>query len=337
MGTGCNMEGREIFADELKRFADRDGDPRLARISRRVSAELPVAVHGRRGVGVSTVARALAEAGTAVSDTGDIAVLVIAEVLKPEDLAALADLRRGGTPALIVLNKADLAGSGPGGPVATAHRRADQLRRVAGVPVVPMVGLLAGTGPAPHLVPALRELAAEPADLTSPDAFLRSSHRVPVDVRAELLATLDRFGIAHAALALSRGTGADGLPALLRRLSEIDQVLAALDSVAAPLRYLRVRRALAEIRALGGVAAGRFLAADDTVLAVMSAAVDVVQSDGLVVDRGADPGAHLRRARYWRHYSRGPVNALHRSCGADIARGSLRLLGSAADHRAIRR
>jgi hypothetical protein len=42
---------------------------------------------------------------------------------------------------------------------------------------------------------------------------------------------------------------------------------------------------------------------------------------------GDDAAAHLRRAVHWRRYSRGPVDALHRSCGADIARGSLRLLG----------
>jgi hypothetical protein len=36
--------------------------------------------------------------------------------------------------------------------------------------------------------------------------------------------------------------------------------------------------------------------------------------------------APLRVAVHWRRCS-GPVDALHRSCGADIGRGSLRLLG----------
>ncbi len=58
----------------------------------------------------------------------------------------------------------------------------------------------------------------------------------------------------------------------------------------------------------------------------MAAAVDVVQAAGLSVDHDDTPSAHLRRARHWRRYSRGPVNHLHRSCGADICRGSLRLL-----------
>ncbi|HTI75954.1 MAG TPA: hypothetical protein VL634_13240, partial [Mycobacterium sp.] len=66
---------------------------------------------------------------------------------------------------------------------------------------------------------------------------------------------------------------------------------------------------------------------DATVLAVMSAAVDVVEAAGIRVDRGDDSAAHLRRAVRWRHYSRGPVTSLHRACGADISRGSLRLLG----------
>lgn len=309
----------------------------MAQISAQVSADVTVAVHGRRGVGVSTVASALAECGVPVRHTGEIAVLVIAEVLKPEDHADLARLGRDGTPVLIVLNKADLAGSGPGGPIATAHRRAARLRGLAGVPVVPMVALLAGVDLAPHLVEALRVLAVEPADLTSPDAFLRGPHRLPVEVRAQLLDTLDRFGIAHAALALSRGTDAGELGLLLRRLSEVEQVRAVLSAVAAPVRYRRARRALAELRALRTESAARFLAADDTVLAVMAAAVDVVEADGLTVDRADDRQAHLRRARYWRNYSRGPVDALHRSCGADIARGSLRLLDSATDNRVIGR
>ena len=70
-----------------------------------------------------------------------------------------------------------------------------------------------------------------------------------------------------------------------------------------------------------------FLTTDETVLAVMAAAVDVVEAVGVAVDRGDDAAAHLRRAVHWRRYSRGPVDALHRSCGADITRGSLRLLG----------
>ncbi|MDV3128514.1 hypothetical protein M1247_26640 [Mycobacterium sp. 21AC1] len=324
-------EGCQIFADELKCFADRDGRSRLAQISARVSAPVHVAVQGRRGVGVSSVAAALTAAGVSVRNAGEIAVLVIAEVLKPEDRAALERLREDGTPALVVLNKADLAGSGRGGPVATAHRRAAELRRLTGVPVVPMVALLANVAPSQALVAALQVCVAHPADLTSPDAFLTGPHRLSGPLRAELLATLDRFGIAHAALALSRGADPDDLPGLLQRLSEVDRVLETLDGVSAPVRYRRVQRAVAELRALGDGQVGGFLAADDTVIAIMAAAVDVVQADGVAVDRGANAEAHLRRARQWRRYSRGPVNALHRSCGAAIARGSLRLLEGAAD------
>jgi hypothetical protein len=61
----------------------------------------------------------------------------------------------------------------------------------------------------------------------------------------------------------------------------------------------------------------------------MAAAVDVAEAAGLEVgpvfaDRD-DPAAHLPRAARWQRYSRGPVSDLHRACGADIARGSLRL------------
>ncbi|MUL82711.1 MULTISPECIES: hypothetical protein [unclassified Mycolicibacterium] len=317
----------------------------MAEISARVSAPLSVDVRGRRGVGVSAVAsalegHALATAGLVTAEAGDVAVLVIAEVLKPEDEALLEELTRAGRPALVVLNKADLAGSGPGGPVATAHRRARSLRELAGVPVVPMVALLAASAGAAlptHLAGALKLLASEPADLTSADAFVSGSHRVPRAVRVELLERLDRFGIAHATLALSRGANTETMPGLFRRLSELDRVRAAIDAAAAPVRYRRARWALAELRAVGGVrgdeAVGRFLADDDTVIAVMAAAVDMVQADGLTVDPGTDRNAHLCRARRWQRYRDGPVNALHRSCGDDIVRGSLRLLGVAGNGR----
>ncbi|MGV0810857.1 hypothetical protein ABQF34_02740 [Mycolicibacterium boenickei] len=306
----------------------------MAEISARVSAPLSVEVRGRRGVGVSTVASALAAAGLVIAEAGDVVVLVIAEVLKPEDKALLVELARAGRPALVVFNKADLAGSGPGGPLATAHRRAGQLRDLAAVPVVPMVASLAVAGALPpQLVAALRTLADEPADLTSADAFVDASHPVPRAVRVELLQRLDRFGIAHATLALSRGTDVETLHALLRGLSEVEQVRVAIDAVAAPVRYRRVQWALAELRAVGGPEVGRFLAADDTVIAVMAAAVDVVRAEGLTVDPGTDRHAHLCRARHWRRYRDGPVNALHRRCGDDIVRGSLRLLGTAGDGR----
>ena len=323
-------EGRQIFADALSRFADRDGRSRIVQISTFMAQPLTVAVRGRRGVGVRTVSAALAGRGISVVDDADgydVAVLVITEVAKPEDLAALADLHGAGTPVVVVLNKADLAGSGPGGPMATAHRRAAELRQLTGVPVVPMAALLAAATPTAGDMAALRALATEPGDLSSADAFVSRPHRVAREVRAGLLAAFDRFGIAHAVVAVDGGADVDVVTERLRGLSEVDRVLAALDAVSAPLRYHRVRRALAELRAVGGEAVGEFLAADETVVAVMAAAVDVVAAAGLTVDPGSDAGAHLRRARYWQRYSRGPVNALHRSCGADIARGSLRLLG----------
>ena len=97
------------------------------------------------------------------------------------------------------------------------------------------------------------------------------------------------------------------------------------------MRYRRVRAAIAELHALatrsGDQELAGFLATDDTVLAVMAAAVEVVEADGMHVDRGDDRQAHRRRAVYWRRYGSGPVGALHCSCAADICRGSLRLLG----------
>ena len=64
----------------------------------------------------------------------------------------------------------------------------------------------------------------------------------------------------------------------------------------------------------------------------MAAAVDLAEAAGLEVgrvDRDHDPAAHLSRAVHWQRYTRGPVSDLHRACGADIARGSLRLWSQA--------
>ena len=101
---------------------------------------------GRHGVGRGTVAAALAASGVTVTPdapAADVHVLVIAEALKPEDHARLADADR---PIVIVLNKADLTGLGAGGPLARAHRRAADCRALTGVPTVPMVALAGHRG-----------------------------------------------------------------------------------------------------------------------------------------------------------------------------------------------
>ncbi len=333
MRPSSRREGCQIFADELARFADRDGTARLAEISARVAEPLSVEVRGRRGVGVSAVTTALRGAGLRIAEDGDVAVLVIAEVFKPEDAALLAQLSRSGRPAIVVLNKADLSGSGPGGPLASAHRMARHVSGLAGVPVVPMVALLAFPSLSAELLEALEALVGAPADLTSADAFVAGPHPLSPAVRVDLLRRLDRFGIVHALLALSRGADDQALPGLLRQLSGVERVSAAVDSAGASVRYRRVQWALTELRAVGGTAVGRFLAADDTVIAVMAAAVDVLQNEGLTVDPGTGREAHLCRARRWRRYRDGPVNTLHRSCGDAVVRGSLRLLGTAGDGR----
>jgi hypothetical protein len=286
-------------------------------------------VRGRDGVGRGTAAAALAAAGVAVTtDTtaADVQVVVIAEALKPEDRALLA----GDEPTVTVLNKADLTGLGDGGPLARAYGRSAECRVLTGVSTVPMIALLATAELDDELMWALRMLVTEPADLTSTDAFVGASHSVPAELRQRLLATLDRFGIASALLAL--GQGAD-VSSVLRRASQVDRVVEHIAAAAAPVRYRRLQTAIAELRCIAVLSddcqLADFLSTDEAVLGVMSAAVDVVEAVGVQVDRGDDAAAHLRRAVHWRRYSRGPVSVLHRGCGADIARGSLRLLGQA--------
>jgi hypothetical protein len=313
----------------LSRFAEQNHDPRLLPITRRISAPLRIAVVGRDGVGRGTVAAALAASGLTLAGptAADIQVVVIAEAVKPEDRAVLACDK----PTVAVLNKADLTGLGGGGPLARAHRRAADCKALTGVPTVPMIASLAIAKLDDELMWALRVLVAEPADLTSTDAFVGTTHSLPPELRQRLLATLDRFGIARALLALGEGADDATVSAVLRRDSQVDRVVEHIVAAAAPLRYRRVQTAISELRSLAVLSdddkLAEFLSTDATVLAVMSAAVDVVEAVGVQVDRGDDAAAHLRRAVHWRRYSQGPVSALHRSCGADIARGSLRLLG----------
>jgi hypothetical protein len=315
----------------LTRFAEQSRNPGLTPIIRRAGAPVCVGVCGRSGVGRATVSAALADAGVTVATddaAADIRAIVIAEILKPEDRLAAS---RSDTPTVIILNKADLAGFGVGGPFATAQRYAEAIRASTDVPAVPMAGLLATADLDDELMAALRTLVHAPADLTSTDAFVQSEHPLPGEVRRRLLAALDRFGIAHAVLAIEDGADLAAVRALLRRLSHVEPVVAHLEAVGASVRYRRVRAAIAELHALavrsGDRELAEFVRADDTVLAVMGAAVEVVEADGAHVDAGDGPASHRRRAVYWRHYGSGPVNALHRSCSADICRGSLRLHG----------
>jgi hypothetical protein len=286
-------------------------------------------VVGRDGVGRGTVAAALAASGLTLAEAtaADVQVVVIAEAVKPEDRAVLADDK----PSVTVLNKADLTGLGGGGPLARAHRRAAECRALTGLPTVPMIASLAIAELDDELMWALRVLVAEPADLTSTDAFVGAPHSLPPELRRRMLATLDRFGIARALLALGEGADDAAILAVLRRASQVDRVVEHIAAAGAPLRYRRVHAAISELHSLAVLSDDNkladFLSTDATVLAVMSAAVDVVEAVGVQVERGDDAAAHLRRAVHWRRYSRGPVSALHRSCGDDIARGSLRLLG----------
>lgn len=324
----ATVEGHHIFTTELTRFAQRAGDSRITTLIDGLGGPLRVSVRGRHGVGRRTVAAALGAADLVVTDTApDVAVIVVAEALKPEDLAMLSD-----TPALVVLNKADLAGFGAGGPISVADRRAAEMQSSTGVPTVAVVGLLATVALDDELVAAMRVLTTEPADLASTDGFLAAEHSVPRRVRARLLDTLDLFGIAHGVLALGHGADAQTLPAAMRQLSKVDRMLARLTGVGAEARYQQMQSALESLRVLaarGVPGVAEFLACDGAVLAAMAAAVDVVEAAGLTVDDTDDPPAHLQRALHWDRYSRGPVNRLHRRCGADISRGSLRLMGRA--------
>ncbi|WP_246227827.1 hypothetical protein [Mycolicibacterium helvum] len=254
------------------------------------------------------------------AEPADLVVYVLAETLKPEDRRALTESPR---PAVAVLNKADLAGFGGEGPVVAAAAHCRRLRELTGVPIYPLAGLAAlaavdDTVIDDELVEALRALTTDPADLGSTDRFAATAHRLPDATRQRLLTQLDLFGIAHGVLAMRDGADRTGLVTALRRASAVDGLLAGIDTAAAPVRYRR----LTEAHAAKFPAAGE---TDEQVAARMAAAVEVVRAAGMTVDDGVTATAHLQRAITWQRYSRGPVSRLHRSCGVDIARGSLRL------------
>ncbi|WP_264026216.1 hypothetical protein [Mycolicibacterium pyrenivorans] len=303
----------------------------MTAVAERLGAPLDVGVLGRPGVGRAAVAAGLAGAGVTIADDAArtaAQVLVIAEALKPEE-RALAEASSGAT--MVVLNKADLAGVDPGGPLSVAERRAAEFTATVGLPVVPMIAPLAAVELGDDEVAALRALVATPADMTSADAFVGSDHRLPAQMRERLLEKLDRFGLAHAVLAVAGGAADAAVVRQLRALSQVERVLEVLAAVTAPVRYRRVCAALRELRTLaaqsGDDRIDAFLAADDAVLAVMTAAVDVVEAAGLTVDRADDADAHLRRAVQWGRRAREPGDVTHQRCAKDIARGSLRLLG----------
>jgi hypothetical protein len=288
-----------------------------------VGLPVRVKVAGRTGCGERTVTRVLRGAGVVIADPhapADLDIYVLAETLKPEDRRALTE---SALPVVAVLNKADLAGFGGEGPVAAATARCRRLRDLTGVPFYPLAGLAAvaavdDTVVDDDLVDALRALTTDPADLGSTDRFTATAHRLPQAIRQRLLTQLDLFGIAHGVLALRDSADRAGLVAALRRASAVDGLLAGIEAAAAPVRYRRLTEAqVAEFSAAGEVA--------QQVAVRMAAAIDVVRAAGMTVDDGVTAAAHLRRAITWQRYSRGPVSRLHRCCGADIARGSLRL------------
>jgi hypothetical protein len=298
-------------------------DPRCTAIARRLATPLRVAVSGRRGVGRRTVTRALAQAGdlrgtitlTRASDA-DVDLYVLADAVKPEDRIAIGAATR---PVLAVLNKADLiatteSGCHPHGPTTAARSRCVQLSARANTSIEPVVGILA----VDDLLDDARWAGLQ---------RLAAGHPVDMELRRRLLDTLDEFGIAQATAAIRRGATRADASAVLRSLSGIDEVVDKIEALGAPVRYRRVLAAVAELETLAVVdrRISEFLCRDDTVVARMMAAVDVVEAVGLDVDRGDTAAAHLRRAVHWQRYRRGPVARTHRACGADIVRGSLRL------------
>ena len=249
------MTGLQRFAATLtERFAGLP-PPAVTELADRLTAALRVSVTGRPGVGRRTVAAVLNRAaGIRVTDAdAEVRIRVLAEVVKPEDAAAL-----GSRPDLLILNKADLAGLRAGGPMAAAARDCAEITARTGIPAAPMVALAALAGLDESIlddeaVAALRALTGEPVALTSPDAFLDDDAALTRPVRAQLLAHLDLFGIAHAVVAL-RDDPAAGAAGLRTRLCEAGRLAGVLDAVTAAGARAAYRRIAAAERTLAELA-----------------------------------------------------------------------------------
>ena len=251
------------------------------------------------------------------SSAADVDLYVLADAVKPEDRAAIGAARR---PLLAVLNKADLiatteSGCHPHGPTTAARARCVRLSAHGRhLDTNRLVGILAVDGLDARPWSALRALAdGHPVDARVAPAA--DGHPRRVRCRAG-----DRRDPAWGDPCRRRSL-------LLRNLSCIDEVVDKIEALGAPARYQRVLDAVAELETLAVTdrRISEFLSRDDTVVARMMAAVDVVEAVGMDVDRGDTAAAHLRRAVQWQRYRRGRVAATHRACGADIVRGSLRL------------
>ncbi|KKC01828.1 hypothetical protein WU83_27345, partial [Mycobacterium nebraskense] len=226
--------------------------------------------------------------------------------------------------------------------------RCAELAALVGAPMVPMTGLLAVAALDDldaQVWAALQTLAAHPGASAALDGsfagFMAADNPVPADVRLRLLDTLDLFGIALGVAAVRQGRTAAQVRTLLRRTSGVDAVLSRISMAGAEVRYQRVLDAVTELEALAvgsdepAETISGFLSRDATVVARMGAAVDLAEAAGLDPDNSGpadwdrDPSAHLPRAVRWQRYSRASVSDLHRACGADIARGSMRLWSQA--------
>lgn len=104
-----------------------------------------------------------------------------------------------------------------------------------------------------------------------------------------------------------------------------------LNTQPAPSRYRGLIDALGRLPGARHTAAplAEFLSGDAVVVARMAAALDVMRAAGFAVDPGGGIAEHLDRAVQWRRRGGGAIPALHRSCAADIVRGSLRLWAQA--------
>lgn len=326
------------MSGELTRLAGDDVSAelgvRLRIIAGRVAAPVRVAVTGCPGVGVQTVTAALAREGIAVTEGNggyDIAVRVVAEVLRPEDCAALATP----APRVVLYNKADLEGFGGAGPMAAALRRCRQITASTGMPAEPFIALLAVAAVdtaviAGDLLNAVQTLVEQPADLRSPDAFLVCSHGLSHGDRLRLLECLDLVGIAHTVVEMRENPGVDPrrLRAVFRRLSNLDGVIGRIAAAAAEVHYRRMRTAVLELEALAvseGVVAG-LVNSEEIVTVRAAAAAAALRGVGISADDHPGGDAALARAVRWRRLADGPLTELYRSCAADMVRGSLRVL-----------
>ncbi|MBJ8347706.1 hypothetical protein [Antrihabitans sp. YC2-6] len=318
--------------------------PELLRLIERVPRSAPVAadllaaveefrrpariqIAGRSGVGRSTVAAALAIAGSVETDPVDHpdipeptldgdAVVYVLDSLQPADRSAVSRIAAGR--AIVILNKADAVD----GSWASAVARANEYAAALGIATVPLVATIAAS---------LAHKPVTTVELVEIRNLTEELQSVPDD----LLQRWERWGISAAFSTVQRNPAATTrtLTQVLNAVCGVEQARAAVEALttrAAALRGATLLDTLELLAARAGSDPARaeienFLLTDSAAEIGLVAAwaspslTPVIADHRLVVPTSAEQAQQI--AQWWRGYARGDIGSAGRRAALRIHRG----------------